>query len=199
MTRTFRIARRVATGTALAAVAPLALMFASPGAQARTTTAQAHTTAAVSVPRCATSGLQAWLGVGAGGAAAGSVSYPLELTNVSGRTCYVYGYPGVSASHAGHQAGSSARRVTSPNAPERAVTLRPGATAHAVVTIADVGAYPSSQCHPVTADGIKVIPPDEYSAITIPFSIRACSAKGPAYLHVQYLQPGTGIPGYPAL
>lgn len=203
MTRTFRIARRVATGTALASVAPLLLMFASPAAQAGTaattaSTTTASTTAAASVPRCTAAGLEAWLGVGAGGGAAGSNYYPLELTNVSGHPCYLYGHPGVSAAYAGHQAGSSARWVAGTSA-ERAVTLQPGATAHAVLTVADVSNFPAAQCRPVTATDVKVIPPGEYSAATVPFSLRACSARGPAYLSVGYLQPGTGVPGHPGL
>jgi hypothetical protein len=198
MTRTFRIARRVATGTALASVAPLLLMSSSPADQANTTAAQTRTTAAASVPRCTAPGLEAWLGVGAGGAAAGSVSYPLELTNVSGHTCSVFGFPGVSASYGAHQAGTSARWVSGYSV-KRTVTLKPGATAHAVLTIADVSDFPSSQCHPVTATDLRVIPPDERSAAVIPFSFQACSAKGPAYLNVQYMQLGTGIPGHPTL
>lgn len=63
MTRTARIIRRAATGTALASVAPLLFLFAAPASRATTT-------AAGTVPRCGGSGLAAWLGVGAG---AGSV------------------------------------------------------------------------------------------------------------------------------
>ena len=96
--------------------------------------------AQAATPRCTTAGLAVWLGVGAGGAQAGSTSYPMELTNVSGRTCHLFGFPGVSAVAGGSQAGSPAGRDRS--APARTVTLRPGATAHTVLRIADVSAFP---------------------------------------------------------
>ena len=46
---------------------------------------------------CTTSGLAVWLGVGEGGAAAGSTYYPLEFTNTSNHRCRLPGFPGVSA------------------------------------------------------------------------------------------------------
>ena len=73
--------------------------------------------AAAATPRCTTAALEVWLGVGGGGGQAGSVSYPMELTNVSGHTCHLFGFPGVSAEAAGHQLGSAARRDHS--APEQ--------------------------------------------------------------------------------
>jgi hypothetical protein len=43
--------------------------------------------------RCSTADLVVWLGVGEGGATAGSTYYPLELTNVSNRSCRLFGFP----------------------------------------------------------------------------------------------------------
>jgi Domain of unknown function (DUF4232) len=73
---------------ALAAVAALTITSATPAALARTTQAS-------SAP-CATSGLEVWLALGAGGGAAGSIYYPVEFTNVTGHTCHLFGFPGVS-------------------------------------------------------------------------------------------------------
>ena len=98
--------------------------------------------AAAATPRCTTAALEVWLGVGGGGGQAGSVSYPMEFTNVSGHTCHLFGFPGVSAEAAGHQLGSAARRDHS--APEQTVTLRAGATAHTVLRITDVSAFPAA-------------------------------------------------------
>src|SRR5262249_46343599 len=94
-------------------------------------------------PKCATSGLAVWLGVGAGGAAAGSTYYPIELTNVSGSSCHLFGYPGVSAS-SGHQVGKAASR--NPSAGAQTVVLAPGAAAHAVLQVTDVSNFPPSSC-----------------------------------------------------
>ncbi len=146
--------------------------------------------------RCATSALAVWIGVGEGGSTAGSTFYPLELTNVSNHACHLLGFPGVSA-FAGHQLGSPAQRNHA--VPEHTVMLAPGETAHTVVQITDVDNFSASQCKPVLATGLKVIPPDERTALGVPFSFRACSKAGPIYLTVQPVQPGVGVPGYPNL
>ncbi|HEY5985206.1 MAG TPA: DUF4232 domain-containing protein, partial [Streptosporangiaceae bacterium] len=178
MNRFSRVAARVLAGAALAALAALTIASAATGGVAQ---------ASGSTPRCTTAGLQVWLGLGAGGAAAGSVSYPMEFTNITSHTCYLYGHPGVSAVRAGHQAGSAASRVRSPFGAERVVTLAPGATAHTVLRITDAGNFPASACGPVTADALRVYPPDAFRSALIPFTFRACSKKGPVYLFVQYV------------
>jgi Domain of unknown function (DUF4232) len=122
----------------------------------------------------------------------------MEFTNVSGHTCYLFGYPGVSARYQGRQAGSPARWVRSPFA-GRTVTLGPGATAHTVLQIVNVANFPPARCRPVTATDLKVYPPGRFAATDIPFSFRACSVTGTAFMSVQYLQPGAGIPGHPDL
>jgi Protein of unknown function (DUF4232) len=180
------VSRRLLPGALVAALAGVALTSSAPaGAQ----------TAHATPPRCKTAGLQAWLGVGGGGAQAGSVSYPLELTNISGHTCTLFGFPGLSAISGGTQAGSAAARNHS--TPSRTVTLRPGATVHADLSIADVSVFAPAKCRPVTADGLRVYPPGAFRATTIPFRFRACSAKGPLFLHVTPVQPRVGVPGRP--
>jgi hypothetical protein len=177
-------ARWVLSGTLLAGIA-CAVLAASATAGAQT--------AATTTPRCKTRGLEVWLGVGSGGGAAGSIVYPLEFTNVSGHTCQLYGFPGVSAERAGNQVGSAAGRDHS--LPARTVTLRNRTTAHAFLQITDVSAFPPASCNPVTADGITVYPPGARTAAQIPFRFRACSAKGPVFLSVKTVQPKVGIPG----
>jgi hypothetical protein len=75
------------------------------------------------------------------------------------------------------------------------VTLVPGATAHAVLQVVDVGNFSSGRCRPAEATGLRVYPPGQFSAAEIPFGFRACSAKGPIFLSVEPIQPGVGIPG----
>lgn len=150
-----------------------------------------------SPPRCATSALTVWLGLGEGGAAAGSTYYPLELTNVSPQRCQLVGYPGVSAQAGDHQVGSPAARDSA--VPVRPVTLAPGATAHAVLRIVDVGNFPPARCTPVTAGELRVYPPNDFASTSVPFSIRACSVKGTIFMSVQAVQPRIGVPGHPEL
>ena len=161
-----------------------------------TGTATAPSAPSSTTARCATSALAVWLGVGEGGATAGSTFYPLELTNVSSHACHLFGFPGVSAWR-GHQLGSPAQRNHA--VPKHTVTLAPGETAHTVVQITDVGNFSASQCKPVLATGLKVIPPNERTALGVPFGFRACSKAGPIYLTVQPVQSGVGVPGYPNL
>jgi uncharacterized protein DUF4232 len=139
--------------------------------------------AAGGTPACATGGLVAWLDTN-GDSAAGSTYFKLKLTNLSGRRCALTGYPGVSAVDlAGRQLGSAAGR----NAHTRpsTVSLAPGRTAAAVLQVAHAGVYPTAQCRPVTAAGLRVYPPNQKGSKVVPFPFRACSRVGPAYLHVQ--------------
>jgi hypothetical protein len=140
---------------------------------------------------CTTSGLVVWLGLGEGGAAAGSTYYPLEFTNVSSRRCRLFGFPGVSAVAARQLGSPAARNRAHPRTP---VNLLPAATAHTILQIVDVGNFPATKCKPVDASGLRIYPPNQSSAAGIPFSFRACSAKG-RFLSVEPIQPGIGIPG----
>jgi hypothetical protein len=93
----------------------------------------------------------------------------------------------------GGQLGSAAERNRS--RPTYHVSLVPGATAHTVLQIVDVGNFPSGKCKPAEANVLHVYPPGQFTAAEIPFSFRACSAKGPLFLSVEPVQPGLGVPG----
>jgi hypothetical protein len=136
-------------------------------------------TAAAATPRCTTATLEVWLGVGGGGQA-GSIAYPMELTNVSGHACHLFGFPGVSAELAGRQAGSAARRDRTPCSRSR---MSPRSRRRTASRLA--------------AGGLTVYPPGAVNAAQIPFRFRACSAKGPRFLEVEPVQPRVGIPGHP--
>ena len=142
--------------------------------------------ATAAAPRCSTSGLVVWLDT-QGNGAAGSVYYHLKLTNLSVRTCTLFGYPGVSAVDlAGRQLGSAASRNAAH--PPHLVTLARGATASAVLQIVQAGNFPASRCRPVTAAGLRVYPPNQTVAKVVPFPFSACSRRGPVYLIVQATQ-----------
>lgn len=158
--------------------------LATAGALAAIVAAAAPASAA-GAPRCTTAGLVIWLDT-SGSGAAGSAYYQLELTNLSGHTCTVSGYPGVSAVNlSGSQVGSAASR-----GPSRAplVTLANGASATATLQIVDVGNFPTSACRPVTAAGLRVFPPQQGASKVVPFPFRACSRTGTGYLTVQAAQ-----------
>lgn len=183
--RTFQaLATAAIVGGAAAAIIPAvtaSAAVASPKAPAVTTT-------------CPASAIRAWLGV-PGDGSAGHVAYQLELSNISTHTCTLHGYPGVSALAAGGaQLGSPAGRQ--PGDPERTVTLTPGATAHALLVITDVGVYTPSACVMKPAAALRVYPPNDFGSVTVPFSFQACSKKGPVYLQVRVVVAGAGIPGY---
>jgi uncharacterized protein DUF4232 len=171
-----------------------ALMAAAAGVGLTTSGTATAQTAAVTTPRCTTSSLEVWIGLGTGGAGTGSTVYPLEFSNVTSHACHLYGFPGVSAQKGGHQVGSAAKRDTT--TPAQTVTLGAGATAHARLTITDVSAFPPTSCKPVTAEGLAVYPPGAFTAADVPFAFRACSASGPSFLSVRVVQPRVGIPGH---
>jgi hypothetical protein len=144
--------------------------------------------AAASTPKCATSGLVVWLDT-QGNGAAGSIFYTLEFTNLSGHTCTLSGYPGVSAVDlAGHQLGGAASRDTART--PHLVTLTSGASATAMLRIVEAGNFPSSSCHEATAAGLRVFPPNLTTSKVVPFPFPACSLAGPVYLSVRAVLHG---------
>jgi hypothetical protein len=185
--RRFHSPRRVAIRTAVALVPVLAL-----GAVA--VPAQPTAALAAGAPECATSGLVVWLNQEGGGGTLGSIYYKLELTNLSGHTCTLYGYPGVAAVNlAGHQLGGAAMRERTPG--KGLVTLAGGSstlnnssTATAIVRIVEVGALPD--CRPVAAAGLRVYPPGQKASKVIPFPFEACSRTGHTNLVIQAVAKG---------
>ena len=155
---------------------------------------------------CATSGLEAWLGLAqtAGSATADRIQpsgtyYTLEFTNVSARVCSLYGYPDVSAyagdRTGGTQIGSAAAHDTLVR--PRPVTLAPGQTAHSVLRITSTGTFEPTACAQVTAPELRVTPPDQVRPAFVPIHLPACSKKGLEFMSVQAIQPRPGIPGFP--
>ena len=162
---------------------------------------------------CPTSGLEAWLGLGAasagiagsggiGGHATAATYYTLEFTNVSHRSCSLYGYPEVSAYADGQAAGGqygpdsqigvAAIRDTSVR--PKPVLLAPGATAHAVLRVIVVSTPPAS-CAQVTAEELRVTLPRQSPSASVPVHIAMCSQLGHAWLSVEAIQARPGGPG----
>jgi hypothetical protein len=139
------------------------------------------------IPKCGTGNLAVWVSADQGDGAAGSVYYPLEFTNISNHTCYVYGYPGVSATNAnGKQLGNAAARDSA--IPARVVNIPPGGTAHATLRYVDVEV--GADCKPTDAARLQVYPPDQRTARNAFFSLPVCTAGGHTDLTIRRIQPG---------
>jgi Protein of unknown function (DUF4232) len=182
---------RRAVAIAAAAIAALAISTAaaasiSSGASSSgaTSSGSAATSARV-IPRCTATDLGVWLALDQGNGAAGTIYYPLEFTNLSHHTCYLFGFPGVSAlDRNGHQLGSPAGWGSPHGA--RIVNLAPGATAHTVLGYHDVVVTTEPGCHEVnSAVELRVFPPGQRSATDAAFSFPVCSHRGPIYMTVQ--------------
>lgn len=172
--------RRIATLWSVAALV-LATVVLAPSA-----TPPAAAATATGAPKCSTSRLVVWLDT-EGSGAAGSIFYKLELTNLSGHTCALVGYPRVAAiSLSGRQLGSGSGLLGSR---KPLVTLANGATASIVLQIVNVGNFPAAGCRPVTAVGLRVFPPHENASQFVPFPFRACSRSGPRFLWAQSVRP----------
>jgi hypothetical protein len=134
-------------------------------------------------PKCTTTGLVVWLNTNGDGAA-GTIFFELQLTNLSGHTCTLRGFPGVSAvGLGGGQLGSPAAHDS--GTPLHTVTLANGDTATATVGIAQAANFPASTCVPKTAAGLRVFPPNTTTSKIAPFPFRACSHAGPVFLKVR--------------
>jgi hypothetical protein len=172
------LARRM-LAFACAAVCVPAAVLASSAAVLASSNARAAV-ARTAAPACATAGLDLWLDTGGSGAA-GTIYYQLHFTNLSGGTCTLLGYPGVSGvTLTGTQLGSAAGRNHSVT--PHLVTLTNGATATAIVGIVQVSLFQPAKCGPVTAAGLRVYPPGQTASKIVPFPFGACSKTGPGYL-----------------
>jgi Protein of unknown function (DUF4232) len=168
----------VSAGTASPAVSPAPAPAPAPAAAA---------------PACATSALKVAVPAGPGGAAAGSSYYPIQFANVSGASCTLYGYPGVSfvTAQGGRQIGPAATRNAA--VARQLVTLSPGQTVHAELQVVNAQNYPPADCGLVTAHWLKIYPPNQTGPAYVSFTAQAC-AKPKQILSVETIQPGTAGP-----
>jgi hypothetical protein len=112
---------------------------------------------------------------GAIGAAAGSTYLQIDFTNTSGRTCLLYGYPGVAlttGTASTSQVGAMATRSTADQ--KTVVTLADGATASATLQLVEVVNYSTSVCEPASANYLQVYPPGQTVPVYLPFKGKTC-------------------------
>jgi hypothetical protein len=138
---------------------------------------------------CLTSALRASLGTAQG--TAGSAYQVIILANVSGKTCALYGYPGVSfvSGVGGSQIGKDAARdrTTAP----KVVTLAPGHSGSFALRVVDAAALPAASCDPVTANWLKIFPPENTAALYVGYTAHACASKTASILTTRAVTEGT--------
>jgi hypothetical protein len=139
--------------------------------------------------RCTAGDLQ--LSLGGGDAAAGTAYRTLRFTNVSGRSCTLQGYPGVSyvAGDDGHQVGAPASRTPSGSA---LVRLGSGQSASTSVGLVNVRNYDAATCRPQPVRGLRVYSPGETRAEFVALQGTGCGNPKINQLTVNPLGPGRG-------
>ncbi|MEP7025484.1 MAG: DUF4232 domain-containing protein [Actinomycetota bacterium] len=201
--------RRVAAGTIALAAAALATVAgltacgsaSAPAGPAHSGTSGSGTSGSgasgsSASGQCAQPGLTVSVDTAAAGSAAGSTYYPIDVTNSSGASCRLDGYPAAwLATSAGHRIGGAAARDR--GVTPHAVRLRPGGTAHAWLQVAAAGNYPPGECHPVTAHRLLVRLPGASRTRSVRLALPACSAtqRGTSILTVQPIVAGRGKRG----
>jgi hypothetical protein len=174
------------------ATAPAGGSSAGPSAGASSAPVTSASTAPVPAgpSPCPTRSLSVHPGIAQG--TAGSVYQVLVFTNISGTTCTLYGYPGVSFGSTGTSGGQiGAAAAENPATPRRLVTLAPQGTGNVQLQIVDAGNFPASRCHPVTAHWLVVYPPNQTTPVYVHYSSQAC-AKPVRVLTVSVVLPGSG-------
>jgi Protein of unknown function (DUF4232) len=137
--------------------------------------------------RCHTSELRA--SVGPNDPGAGQENFALVLTNTSGRTCTVYGFPGFAFTD------SSGKQVSTDPVREgtqkQVVSLSPGHSAWATLRFPNPGAVGGAT---VTPSAVEITPPDEKAFLKVTWSGGAVSKQPPsaAATIVGAFAPGTG-------
>ena len=153
-------------------------------------TTPATTPAAAGPAPCPTRYLGVKAGLSQG--TAGSTYQVIDFKNISNVSCTLYGYPGVSFAStgtSGGQIGLSAKE--NPTPPRELVTLAPGATANALLRIADAGNFPPATCGMVTAHWLVIYPPNQTTPVYLSYTSATCS-KPVQILTVNVVQPGSG-------
>ncbi|MFJ9561044.1 DUF4232 domain-containing protein [Streptomyces fuscichromogenes] len=144
-------------------------------------------TATAAGTRCHTSELTA--SVGADNPGAGQENFPIVLTNKSGRTCTVRGYPGAAfVDAAGAQLGPDPQRESGSTA--ATVTLKPGQSAWAGLTFSNPEI---SGAKTATPTALLVTPPDEKDSLKVTWKNGAVPVSGNASsVRLNVFSAGTG-------
>lgn len=147
-----------------------------------------HSLAHSAQPACATAGLVLWLE--RADSAAGTTRYDLHLTNLSGHSCTLKGYPKVGAIDlAGHGVGFAAQNSQNEHSPNPiSIALANNATATSMLAITDAAKFPGPLCHLKMAAGLRVSLPNQAPGKIVPLPFPECTLKMPQILVVESVQ-----------
>jgi Protein of unknown function (DUF4232) len=154
--------------TAAAAAAVIALGGGGVAWAASSASASASPAA---IGRCTSNNLAVWVNADSADGTAGTTFYHLDFTNIGRSTCFLNGWPGVSASTLGRvQLGAAASRQN--GVPAKTIDIAAGATAHSVLGYVDVQVDPS--CKPENASFLTVFAPGALQAKRAFFPLPVC-------------------------
>ena len=150
-------------------------------------TSTSSSSGVTSSSRCHTSELRAK--VGGNDPGAGQENFPIVLTNASGRTCTVRGFPGAAFLNAsGTQLGDDPQRESSSTA--TTVTLKPGQSAWAGLTFSNPEI---SGAKTATPSWLAVTPPDEEDSLHVKWTNGAVPVSGnSSSVRLTVFSAGTG-------
>jgi hypothetical protein len=137
--------------------------------------------------RCHTSELSA--SVGRNNPGAGQENFPVVLTNTSGRTCTLYGYPGTAfVDESGKQLGPDPQRSSGDL---QTVTLAPGRSAWAGLSFANPEVSGAGTATPAA---LLVTPPDEEDPLKVTWKGGEVPVSGTeSSVRLIPFSPGTGV------
>jgi hypothetical protein len=145
--------------------------------------------APASVSECTSANLAVWVSPDLSSGAAGTIRFALDFTNIGSHTCFLVGWPGVSAQNIyRNQLGSAAVRVAYPA--RRFVNVPPGGTANATFVYLSYAVDNSKACRDTNATYLNVYPPDQRTARLAYFDEPVCTVKGHTYMQIERIQPG---------
>jgi streptogramin lyase len=159
---------------------------AAPAAPATPTASEVSAAPSPDGSRCHTSDLRA--SVGRNDPGAGQANHPIVLTNVSERTCTLFGFPGAAFVDAsGKQLGPDPERVRESST---RVTLAPGAAAWAGLSYANPEISGARTATPVA---LLVTPPDERRPLRVPWTAGEVPVGGnESSVSLTVVRAGTG-------
>lgn len=126
-----------------------------------------------------------------GGAGASQLHVDLVLTNASGASCTLQGWPGVSFVGGGDGTQLGVPAVLDRDTEHPTVTLAPGASASAPLHYTQAGVFPDAECGMTPADGLRVYPPGSTASLFVAWPQAACSTRDHALLDVGGFVPAS--------
>ena len=103
------------------------------------------------------------------------------VRNTGGTTCLMTGWPGVSfvTGSQGRQVGAPAARQGTP----AVVSLAPGASAEALLQVAEAGDF--APCTTTSVRGLRIYPPNQRDAVFVALPTKACAQTSAQQLTVR--------------